>query len=309
MSVESAQPSRPNPPWREEARDWPVRVINWSNRMTVGKKWVVLGSTVILAATAFAVWPYLPKRYQSGTTLAIVSQRVPERYVKSSVTTAAEERLQALAAKVQSRTSLERTIQEFNLYPRQRRAGIMEDVVELMRRDITIENVKGNAFRVSYQYTDPRLAMRVADRLSGRIVDESTADRAVMAQSTSAFLADQAGDVRRRLNGLWKELERARGERNTLELQALTLEEEVLRATYKSLLTNLEDAKLATNLENRAIGEQFRLIDPAHVPEAPLGPTRSRLTFVGAVVGLCLGLAIAAVLAVRRAQRARCATP
>ena len=64
----------------------------------------------------------------------------------------------------------------------------------------------------------------------------------------------------------------------------------MLGTAYKLLLAKLEDAKLAADVERRQIGEQFRMIEPARIPEKPLGAARGGLTFVGAVAGLCLGL-------------------
>jgi uncharacterized protein involved in exopolysaccharide biosynthesis len=273
--------------------------------MTIGKKWVLLVPAVALASTAFIAWPHLPKRYQSATTVVVVPQRVPEAYVKPTVTTRIEERLGTIQQRILSRTFLERLIQQFNLYPRERRAGIMEDVVEQMRKDIDVQILKADAFRVSYRSSDPRTAMRVTERLASAFIDESLTDRAVLAQLTTSFLETQLADVRQRLVEHSKRVEQARVGRNAPEERLLALEEEVLGAAYKSLLAKLEDAKLAAEVERRQIGEQFRMIEPARVPEKPLGATRGGLTFVGAVAGLCLGLALVVVLAANRARQAR----
>ena len=55
------------------------------------------------------------------------------------MTTSLDARLQAISQQIQSRTRLERIIQELNLYEAERRTMIMEDVIELMRRDISIQ--------------------------------------------------------------------------------------------------------------------------------------------------------------------------
>jgi uncharacterized protein involved in exopolysaccharide biosynthesis len=273
--------------------------------MTLSKKWVVIVPTIVLAVTAFIAWPYLPKRYQSTMTMVVVPQRVPELYVKSTVTTRIEERLGTISQQILSRTRLERIIQDFNLYPRERRIGIMEDVVDQMQKDISIQIIKGDAFRVSYTSSDPRTAMRVAEKLSGAFIEESLTDRSVLAEQTTSFIETQVEDVRQRLVEHAKRLEQARIGRNGPAVQVQTLEEDVLGATYKSLLAKLEDAKLAANLERRQIGEQFRTIDPARIPEKPLGATRGALTVVGAVAGLCLGLTLVVVSVARRAAMAR----
>ncbi len=50
------------------------------------------------------------------------------------------------------------------------------------------------------------------------------------------------------------------------------------------------------NLETRQIGEQFRILDPARVPERPFSPNRLRLNTAGALAGLVLGAAFVFLL-------------
>ncbi len=56
------------------------------------------------------------------------------------------------------------------------------------------------------------------------------------------------------------------------DLVELTRDYNTLQATYQSLLAKREESKLAANLERRSIGEQFRVLDPARVPETPFSP-------------------------------------
>ena len=58
----------------------------------------------------------LPNLYRSDTLILVVPQRVPESYVRSTVTTRIEDRLQSITQQILSRTRLERIIQDFNLY-------------------------------------------------------------------------------------------------------------------------------------------------------------------------------------------------
>jgi capsular polysaccharide biosynthesis protein len=60
-----------------------------------------------------------------------------------------------------------------------------------------------------------------------------------------------------------------------------------------------EEAKIAANLERRQIGEQFKILDPARMPERPFSPNRSRMTLFGLVGGLALGLALVLLLEYR----------
>jgi polysaccharide chain length determinant protein (PEP-CTERM system associated) len=168
-------------------------------RIAWRRKWFILIPFVVVAAATNIVSYSLPNVYRSSALIAVMPQRITDSYIKATVTTKAEDRLQTLYQKIQSRTYLERAIQEFNLYPRERRTGILEDVVAKMQRDILIEPVKGDVFRVSYSSPDPRTAMKVTERLAGWIVDESHSDRKALAQLTTDFLAVQLENARRRL--------------------------------------------------------------------------------------------------------------
>ena len=104
----------------------------------------------------------LPNRYRSETTILIVPQQVPENYVTPTVTTQIEDRLQMISQQILSRTRLERIIQEFNLYERERKDMIMEDVIEQMRsKDIKVQVIgarrrnrsDASSFKVGFEST------------------------------------------------------------------------------------------------------------------------------------------------------------
>lgn len=83
------------------------------------------------------------------------------------------------------------------------------------------------------------------------------------------------------------------------QLSELMRDKNMLTATYEGLLRKTQDARLSANIEQRQVGEQFRIIDPARRPERPRSPDRLRMNLIGALSGLGLGLAIAALLEYR----------
>ena len=80
------------------------------------------------------------------------------------------------------------------------------------------------------------------------------------------------------------------------ELTGLTRDYDTLRKNYEGLLAKYEDAKVAANLEHREIGEQFKVLDAASLPQAPISPNRPFLDLLGALGGLSLGLGLVALL-------------
>ena len=58
----------------------------------------------------------------------------------------------------------------------------------------------------------------------------------------------------------------------------------------------MEESKLAAEVEQRQIGEQFRLLDPARLPEKPFRPNRQVINLGGAALGLALGIVLVTLL-------------
>jgi capsular polysaccharide biosynthesis protein len=64
------------------------------------------------------------------------------------------------------------------------------------------------------------------------------------------------------------------------------------RTNYESLLAKKLQSQMATNLEKRQEGEQFRILDPPSYPERPYFPQRLRFALGGLVAGILLGAAL-----------------
>ncbi len=101
---------------------------------------LVLATVAVVAAATAAGALLLPNRYRSETVILVLPQRVPETYIKSTVTARIEDRLQSITQEILSRTRLERIIRDFDLYVVERRTQLMETIIEDMRRDIDVKS-------------------------------------------------------------------------------------------------------------------------------------------------------------------------
>jgi polysaccharide chain length determinant protein (PEP-CTERM system associated) len=172
------------------------------------RKWVILIPFVLISVGTYLVVKRLPNRYRSETVILVVPQRVPDSYVRSTVTTPIADRLRSISEQILSRSRLERVIQDFDLYAEERKTRSMEDVVEKMRGDIgRVETVKSDAFTVSYSSSDALTAKRVTERLASMFIEENMRDRVVLADGTSQFLESQLENARQRLIDSEKKLE------------------------------------------------------------------------------------------------------
>lgn len=115
-------------------------------------------------------------------------------------------------------------------------------------------------------------------------LDQATVD----AKTTSAEIATLNGQIQ----AYQRRIENT--PRREQELALVTRDYETTREQFRSLLGKRGEADMAADLEQRQKGEQFRVIEPAALPERPAGPNRLRLLLVG--LALALGASALAVL-------------
>jgi len=267
------------------------------SRKRWGFAWILLG-----VMAGFVAYIFAPRVYRAETTVLILPQRVPERFVQPTVTVTLIERLQTIQQQILSRTRLERIIQEFALYPDERQRLIMEDVIEEMRADINVSIARPRddhetvqSFSVSFDSNDARNAMRVTERLASLFVQENVEDRALFADQTDQFLKAQLEESRRRLWDLDTMLGKARQRGESLP-STFAADHEVLLEGYKELLRKSEASRMALAVERRQIGEQFKIIDGARLPERPLSPRLFPYLALGALAGLGAGILVSMAL-------------
>jgi polysaccharide chain length determinant protein (PEP-CTERM system associated) len=171
------------------------------------RKWFILSIVSVMTTAAILFAMRLPDLYRSETLILVVPQRVPESYVRSTVTMRIEDRLRSLRQQLLSRSNLERIIKDFGLFPQQIDKRPMESIVETMRQSVTVDTVREDAFKITYTADSPRTAMIVADRLAAIFIDENMRDRGLQAEGTNDFLESQLDEARKRLETHEQKLE------------------------------------------------------------------------------------------------------
>jgi capsular exopolysaccharide synthesis family protein len=74
------------------------------------------------------------------------------------------------------------------------------------------------------------------------------------------------------------------------ELMLLERDYGNLKENYRSLLDKKLNARLSENLEKRQKGEQFRIVDPANLPDTPETPNRLKIMLLALAFGCGLGV-------------------
>ena len=173
------------------------------------RRWRLAVTVFLIPLTAsVGLALFLPRVYRASTVVLVDRQQVPETFVRSTVTSAVESRLQSISQEVLKRSRLEELIERFGLYSELRASKPMEAVTDQMRRDIQIERVAnlvvrdGGAivsFTVSYIGRDPATVADVVNTLAEAYLAENSRVREQEASGTAGFLRKELQDVKRRL--------------------------------------------------------------------------------------------------------------
>lgn len=161
------------------------------------RKWFLIVPFIVSIIGTILALVIIRPMYKSSTLILVEPQKVPEAYVKATVTEEIQERLNTISQQVMSRTRLESVIKEFDLYRGKKDKMGSEEVVELMRENIEID-VKGDpkkkelsAFTISFTDNNPEIAMHVTNRLASLFIEENLKAREQQAEGTTEFLENQ----------------------------------------------------------------------------------------------------------------------
>ena len=180
-----------------------IKRVLWDGRFGVLAIWLavtILGVVVVRS---------LPSVFKAECLMLVLGQKIPEKYVSATDTTAPQDRLAAISHLILSNERLESIIAAFNLYPGDRGRVPEEDLIKRMREkdiELTLEtglsSTRPDAIRISYQNEDAKTAADVTNRLASLIINENTRSRTGRAEDTSQFLENQLRQARQTLDGL-----------------------------------------------------------------------------------------------------------
>lgn len=165
--------------------------------------WVFLG-TIFLSLAGFTFIFLLPDQYKATTTILVDPQEVPEKYVSPTVSSDPGQRLNTISDQVLSSTRLQQLIDEMHLYPGLRGRLSRDEIIEVMRKDLTVKVKQGSSsglssFTIEYEGGDPQEVAQVANQLAASFIEWNLKSREQQAENTTAFLASQLKDAKQNL--------------------------------------------------------------------------------------------------------------
>lgn len=103
-------------------------------------------------------------------------------------------------------------------------------------------------------------------------------------------LEEEISDIQKQINIYEVRVEET--PKREQELLSLKRDYDNINETYNSLLERKLEAELAVNLEKKQQGEQFRIIDPAKLPEKPSIKDLKKIFLIFIAAGLCIGFGL-----------------
>lgn len=176
-------------------------------RLILRRKWLIALVTFSLALGIAVVSAVLPNIYKATTTILVDSQRVPESYVKSTVSTTVVDRLATIREQILSATRLAQVIDEMHLYPQLRGREPEEEIIARIQKDIDIrvENLGRDdgglgAFSIAFHSQDPVQAARVTNRLASLFIEENIKARDQQVLGTTSFIDKELSDAKKNMD-------------------------------------------------------------------------------------------------------------
>jgi polysaccharide chain length determinant protein (PEP-CTERM system associated) len=248
------------------------------------RKWLAVVSFLLpLTLSVSVVW-FLPGIYRSTATVLVDQQQVPEAFVRPTVTSGLETRLQTISQEVFSRHRLEDIINRFQLYGDLKTRASGEEVVERMRSDIALEyrgvdrgGHRGTvAFAISFRGKDRQQVAQVANTLASLFIEENLKVRERQATGTAEFLKVQLDEVKGRLDAQERQVS-AFKKRNLADLpQQIDTNLGIIERYDGQLRGNLDtQTRLSERREviAKRLAEVSALPMPARVAREALPPT------------------------------------
>jgi polysaccharide chain length determinant protein (PEP-CTERM system associated) len=174
------------------------------------RRWVLITLiTLSGGVSGYVLSHVLPKRFTSQTLVLVQQPAVSQSLVPTLVSDSVNQRLAAMQQQILSRSRLEPVIQELGLYRNDVNRVPMEDLVERLRRTITITPIQAMAetraqnlpgFTISVVFDDPHSAQQICAKITSMFLEENLQTRIGEVTHTTEFLEKQVEDAKAKLD-------------------------------------------------------------------------------------------------------------
>ena len=175
-------------------------------RMIWKRKGLIVAVTTVLTSLGVLYIMSLPSIYRAETVVLVDAQKIPEKFVASTVQVSLQDSLNSIQQQVLSSDRLMAVVKDNGLYKKDRKNKTSDEVLAKMRDDLTVKVEKGfadgkpGAFSIAYEGPDPEADQRVVKQIANLFIQENSVNREKRAEGTSEFLESQLVGAKRSLD-------------------------------------------------------------------------------------------------------------
>jgi polysaccharide biosynthesis transport protein len=168
------------------------------------RKYTILVPTLVLLLISTIVAIVLPPVYRSRATILIEQQHIPSDLVKSTVISFADERIKQIQQKLMTIDNLNKIIDKFKLYGKEKASVNSADLAENFKLATTLELINADvvgkgknskatlAFTLSFDHGVPETSQKVTNELVTLFLAENIRSRTQRAEESTKFLEEEA---------------------------------------------------------------------------------------------------------------------
>lgn len=173
------------------------------------RRWLIIIPAILGISAGIMLSVFLPKKYTSHTLILVEQPAVSESYVKPVVSEALDQRLASMKEQILSRTRLQHLVEQIDPYREDGRRVPMEELVERLRKTITVTPLSAMAgtrspelpgFSVDVTMGNARLAQQICAEITSLFMQQNLRTRQQQAEDTTQFLAKQLEQAKARLD-------------------------------------------------------------------------------------------------------------
>jgi polysaccharide biosynthesis transport protein len=221
------------------------------------QRWLAALVWLVITAGAYVIVHGLADVYVAEAVILVDSQKIPEKFVASTVQVSVQDSLNSISQQVLTSVRLEQILDKYNLYPGMRKNKTREELVDRLRQDLQITLERGfslgrpGAFRIAYEAPSPSVAAGVVNEVADLFVTQNVKTREQRAEGTSEFIENQLKQAK-------KSLDQQEAQLSVYKLKwagELPQQETALMAALSRLQQELQ-----SNQDAIARGEQNKLV-------------------------------------------------
>ncbi|HEX6850876.1 MAG TPA: GNVR domain-containing protein [Candidatus Polarisedimenticolaceae bacterium] len=249
------------------------------------RKWWILVPPIVGLLVSTVLLQRAPKVYRAATTVLVVPQRVPETFVRTTVTAGLVERLSSIQVQILGPSYLDRVLKDLRIVG----ANATDEEVERARAhlranvQVTPDTRRGTYFQIAVKNSDPKIAAAAANMLADLFIAQNSLLRTEQASTTRAQTEKWLAEKKKQLDDIDARLATYRREHygELPDQQATNLQ---LIAVAQQRLTQIDDGIRNREARIAMLQSQLQTMESinaaAGLPTTGVDPNLQRLALL-----------------------------